>query len=129
MRKLWIIVFLPFQLFGQPFSQTEISRWKKQAERVTIIRDNWGIPHIYGKTDADVVFGALYAQAEDDFHRVERNYVNAMGRLAETAGEKEIWRDLRMKLFIDPAVIKAQYTASPVWLRKLMDSYADGLNY
>lgn len=107
----------------------ELARWKATAERVTIIRDNVGIPHIYGKTDADVVFGALYAQAEDDFHRVERNYVNAMGRLAETAGEKEIWRDLRMKLFIDPVVIKAQYTASPLWLRKLMDSFADGLNY
>ena len=95
----------------------ELARWKATAKRVTIIRDNWGIPHIYGKTDADVVFGALYAQAEDDFHRVERNYINAMGRLAETAGEKEIWRDLRMKLFIDPADIKPQYTASPLWLR------------
>ena len=107
----------------------DLARWEATSKRVTIIRDNWGIPHVYAKTDADVVFGAIFAQAEDDFHRVERNYVNAMGRLAETAGEKEIWRDLRMKLFIDPVVLKAQYAASPLWLKKLMNSYADALNY
>ena len=68
---------------------------------VTIIRDTWGIAHVYGKTDAHTVFGLLYAQAEDDFNRIELNYINAMGRLAEVEGEKELWRDLRMKLFID----------------------------
>lgn len=107
----------------------EIARWEATAKRVTIIRDNWGIPHIYAKTDADVVFGAMYAQAEDDFHRVERNYVNAMGRLSETAGVNELYRDLRMKLFIDPDDMKAKYAESPEWLKKLMDSYADGLNF
>ncbi len=107
----------------------DLARWEATAQRVTIIRDNWGIPHIYAKTDADVVFGALYAQAEDDFHRVERNYVNAMGRLAETAGEAELYRDLRMKLFIDPVDLKRRYAASDPWLRKLMDGFADGLNY
>ena len=44
-----------------------------------------------------------YAQAEDDFNRVETNYINAMGRLAEAEGESKIYQDLRMKLFIDPA--------------------------
>src|SRR6185295_9121138 len=57
--------------------------WARQAQNVTIIRDNWGIPHVYGKTDADAVFGVMYAQAEDDFNRVETNYLNSMGRLAE----------------------------------------------
>ncbi len=107
----------------------DLARWEATAKRVTIIRDNFGIPHIYAKTDADVVFGALYAQAEDDFHRIERNYINAMGRLAETAGEKELYRDLRMKLFIDPADMKRQYALAPLWLRKLMNGFADGLNY
>ena len=74
-----------------------------RAAGVTILRDDWGIPHVYGKTDADAVFGLMYAQAEDDFNRVETNFINAMGRLAEADGEKEIYRDLRMKLFIDPA--------------------------
>lgn len=108
---------------------TDIARWEAAAQRVTIIRDTWGIPHVYAKTDADVVFGAMYAQSEDDFHRVERNYVNAMGRLAETAGEAEIYRDLRMKLFIDPVDMQTKYKESPDWLKTLMDSYADGLNY
>ncbi len=107
----------------------DLARWEATAKRVTIIRDNWGIPHIYAKTDADVVFGALYAQAEDDFHRIERNYINAMGRLAETLGEKEVYRDLRMKLFIDPVEMKRQYALSPLWLKQLMNGFADGLNY
>src|SRR6186713_3509789 len=101
MRKLWIIVFLPFQLFGQPFSQTEISRWKKQAKNVSIIRDNWGIPHIYGKTDADAVFGLLYAQCEDDFKRIEMNYIEKLGRLSEIKGQAVLYNDLEIKLLID----------------------------
>jgi acyl-homoserine-lactone acylase len=107
----------------------EVGAWEQRAQNVTILRDTWGIPHVYGKTDADAVFGVMYAQAEDDFNRVETNYLNAMGRLAEAEGEAEIYRDLRMKLFIDPADMKAQYQASPAWLRALMDAYADGLNY
>lgn len=108
---------------------SELARWKKTAERVTILRDKWGIPHVFGKTDADAVFGLLYAQAEDDFNRVELNYINAMGRLAEVEGEKEIWRDLRMKMYITPADMQAKYAASPAWLKGLMDAFADGLNY
>ena len=108
---------------------SNIMRWQAHADSVTIVRDKWGIPHIYGKTDADAVFGMLYAQAEDDFNRIETNYLNAMGRLAEAEGESALYRDLRMKLFIDPVVMKEQYTASPEWLKKLMDAYADGLNY
>ena len=96
---------------------------------ITIVRDDWGIAHVYGKTDADTVFGALYAQAEDDFNRVETNYINAMGRLAEAEGESKIYQDLRMKLFIDPRELKKQYAASPAWLQKLMNAFADGLNY
>ncbi|HSM60895.1 MAG TPA: penicillin acylase family protein [Longimicrobiales bacterium] len=107
----------------------EVARWEARAERVTIIRDDWGIPHIHGPTDADAVFGLMYAQAEDDFNRIEVNFLNSQGRLAEAEGEEEIWRDLRMKLFIDPADMQAQYEASPDWLRSLMDAWADGLNY
>jgi acyl-homoserine lactone acylase PvdQ len=107
----------------------EVARWQREAANVTITRDDWGIAHIHGKTDADAVFGMEYAQAEDDFNRVETNYINAMGRLAETEGESQIYLDLRMKLFIDPAVLKTQYASSPAWLKALMDSFADGLNF
>ena len=105
------------------------AKWAEQAKRVTIMRDQYGVAHVYGKTDADAVFGMIYAQAEDDFPRVETNYINAMGRLAEVEGEREIWRDLRMKLFIDTLDLKKQYAASPVWLQALMTAWADGLNY
>jgi acyl-homoserine-lactone acylase len=111
------------------FSSAELARMQAGARRVTILRDKWGIPHVFGKADADAVFGMVFAQAEDDFNRVELNYINAMGRLAEVEGEKEIWRDLRMKLYIDPADMKAKYAASPAWLKKLMNAWADGLNW
>jgi acyl-homoserine-lactone acylase len=109
--------------------EDDLARWKREARAVTIVRDDWGIAHIHGKTDADAVFGMIYAQAEDDFNRIETNYLNAMGRLAEAEGESAIWQDLRMKLFIDPDSMKARYAASPAWLRQLMNAWADGLNY
>ena len=112
-----------------PPPQRDIARWERQAQSVTIIRDDWGIAHVYGKTDADAVFGMEYAQAEDDFNRIETNYLNALGRLAEAEGESAVYQDLRMKLFIDPDSLRAQYAASPVWLRRLMDAFADGLNF
>ncbi|MEQ1606725.1 MAG: penicillin acylase family protein [Pyrinomonadaceae bacterium] len=112
-------------------SQTpaEIVRWQAQAKKITITRDDWGIAHVKGKTDADAVFGAIYAQAEDDFNRIETNYLNSIGRLAEAEGERAIWSDLRQKLFIDEQEMKRQYFESPEWLRKLMNAWADGLNY
>ena len=93
--------------------------WARRAQNVTIVRDDWGIAHVYGRTDADAVFGLIYAQAEDDFNRVETNYLNSMGRLAEAEGESEVFRDLRMKLFIDPARMRALFTESPAWLKVL----------
>ena len=102
---------------------------RARAQRVTIVRDDWGIPHVSATTDADAVFGVMYAQAEDDFNRVETNLINAMGRLAEAEGESEIYRDLRMKLFIDPDDLRSLYASSPDSLKRLMDAWADGLNY
>ncbi|HMI86215.1 MAG TPA: penicillin acylase family protein, partial [Polyangiaceae bacterium] len=111
---------------GEPLASTESP---KRAGNVTIVRDDWGIPHVRGKTDADAVFGLIYAQAEDDFNRIETNYLNAMGRLAEAEGESAVFRDLRMKLFIDPADLQSKYQDSPPWLKALMNAWADGLNY
>jgi len=116
-------------LVAQPFTKQEIKQWKKQAERVTIIRDQWGIPHVYGKSDADAVFGFLYAQCEDDFNRIELNYINAVARLAEVEGESKIYHDLRMRLFYDTAHALQIYHQSPDWLKKLCNAFADGVNY
>jgi acyl-homoserine-lactone acylase len=107
----------------------EMLRWREAARRITITRDDWGIAHIRGKTDADAVFGMIYAQAEDDFPRIETNYLTALGRLAEAEGESALMQDLRARLYTDPETLKAQYAKSPPWLRKLMDAWADGLNY
>lgn len=96
---------------------------------MTITRDDWGIAHVHGKTDADAVFGMAFAQAEDDFNRVETNYLVSLGRLAEAEGESAIWQDLRQRLFIDPVELKSLYAESPAWLRMLMNAWADGLNY
>jgi acyl-homoserine-lactone acylase len=108
---------------------SEMARWRAEAARVSIVRDDWGIAHVHGKSDADAVFAMIYAQAEDDFNRVETNYITALGRTAEVEGEKAIWQDLRQKLFIDPVDLKAKYAASPAWLKRLMDAWADGLNF
>jgi len=111
------------------YAQTrEQARWRTEAQASTIIRDDFGIAHVHGKTDADAVFAMVYAQAEDDFNRVETNYINALGRLAEAEGEGAVYQDLREKLFIDPVDLQAKYAASPAWLQRLMDAWADGLN-
>lgn len=132
LRRVFVLLSFVVLLAPRPARATQaddLARWKAEAARVTIIRDNWGVPHVYGRSDADAVFGLMFAQAEDDFNRVETNYINASGRLAEVEGEKALWQDLRMKLFINPTDMKAKYAASPAWLQKLMVAFADGLNY
>ncbi len=105
------------------------ARWREHAAHVRIVRDNWGIAHIYGKSDADTVFGAIYAQAEDDFGRVERNYLNGLGLLAQAEGESAVYSDLRQRLFVDPRRLQQDYRSSPAWLKTLMLAWSDGLNY
>ncbi|MGQ0764150.1 MAG: acylase [Gemmatimonadota bacterium] len=130
MRKLTVsaLIFMTGCAFGGS-SDPQVASWEARARNVTIIRDDWGIPHVYGKTDADAVFGLIYAQAEDDFNRVETNYLNSIGRLAEAEGESAIWRDLRMKLFIDPVDMQRLYEQTPDSLKAVMEAWADGLNY
>ena len=124
---LLVALFAALPVLAQAASD-EQARWRTEAADTSIVRDDWGIAHIHGKTDADTVFGMIYAQAEDDFNRIETNYLNAMGRLAEAEGESAIYQDLRMKLFIRPEELKTHYAASPAWLQKLMQAWADGLN-
>ena len=130
MQKLSLLLAATvFSIAPQHTPNPDFARWQREARSVTIVRDDWGIAHVHGKTDGDAVFGMVYAQAEDDFNRVETNFINAMGRLAEAEGESEVYRDLRMKLFIDPDTLKKDYAAAPHWLKALMDAWADGLNY
>jgi acyl-homoserine-lactone acylase len=129
-RALSAAVLLALGYLGTAHAApADTSRWKTEAAAVTITRDDWGIAHVHGKTDADAVFGMAYTQAEDDFNRVETNYLNSLGWLAQAEGEPAIWSDLRQQLWIDPVELKQQYAKSPAWLRELMNAWADGLNY
>ena len=110
-------------------SNAEVDRLEAIAERVEIIRDDFGVPHVYAKTDADAVFGMLYAQCEDDFNRVEQNYIWAIGRLAEVEGESALYSDVRARLFMTQEEAEEAYENSPKWLRELCDAFADGINY
>jgi len=129
MRYLFVFCLFPLISPAQKFTNEEISRYQAQAKNVTIIRDNWGIPHIYGKTDADAVFGLLYAQCEDDFKRVEMNYIEKLGRMAEIKGEPELYNDLLIRLLIDSTEAIADYNKAEPWLKKLLNAYADGINF
>jgi acyl-homoserine-lactone acylase len=131
MRSL--LSLLPLLLLAPPAASQrpnpDLPRLRAEAAAVTITRDDWGIAHVRGRTDADAVFGMIYAQAEDDFNRVETNYLTALGRTAEAEGEKAIWADLRARLYMQPDFLKARYAASPAWLKRLMVAWAGGLNY
>jgi acyl-homoserine-lactone acylase len=107
----------------------EAARWQQRAEHVRITRDNWGIAHVYGTSDADAVFGMIYAQAEDDFNRIERNYLNGLGWLSQAEGETAVYSDLRERLFVDLSGLRRQYRTAPEWLKTLMIAWSDGLNY
>lgn len=129
MKKALILFLFPLSIFAQKLNQTDLIRCQKQAQKVTIIRDTWGVPHIYGKSDADAVFGLLYAQCEDDFKRVEMNYIEKLGRLAEVNGQKDLYNDLQIRLLIDSVDAINDYKKAEPWLKKLLNAYADGINF
>src|SRR5437763_3373601 len=129
MRKTPAAALLPLLFLLTAASPPEFARWKVEASRVTITRDDWGIAHVHGRTDADAVFGMIYAQAEDDFPRIEANYLTNLGRTSEADGEKAIWQDLRARLYVSEPELKADYARSPLPMKRLMDAWADGLNY
>lgn len=129
MKNLTTLALLVFFLSCAPKKPTEQERWEAHAKNTEIIRDDFGVPHIYGKTDADAVFGLLYAQCEDDFNRVERNYIWAIGRLAEIEGEKSLYSDLRAKLYMTEEEAKENFNQAPEWLQKLCVAFADGINF
>jgi len=136
LTRVWVLALSVLAIQGcvvtaptAPAPSKEVERWRLEAQNTTIVRDDWGIAHVHGKSDRAAVFGMMYAQAEDDFNRVESNYINALGRLSEAEGEKALYADLRMKLFITPEDLQSRYAHSPPWLQGLMIAWADGLNF
>jgi acyl-homoserine-lactone acylase len=129
MYKTILLALISFMGFSQKFTKNEVEKWKEQAQNVTITRDNWGIPHIEGVTDADAVFGLMYAQCEDDFKRIELNYLEKLGRLSEIYGESKLYDDLQIRILIKESDAKADYKNAQPWMKKLLDSFAAGMNY
>jgi acyl-homoserine lactone acylase PvdQ len=128
-KQLILLLLLATTAPGLAAQDTELARWEARAARVEIIRDNWGIPHVYAPTDADAVFGMMYAQCEDDFARVERNYLEATGQLALALGSAHIYHDLRARLWGDSTTAIGHYQQAPDDLRAWCDAFADGINY
>ena len=129
MIKYLLLVLLPIHSICQSFTASDKKRCIQESKSVIIIRDNFGIPHVYGKTDANAVFGLLYAQCEDDFQRVEMNYIEKLGRVSEIKGVNYIYNDLQIRMLFDSIAAISDYKNSPTWLKKLLNAYADGINY
>lgn len=130
MRQLLLLLFiLPLACAEQKQNNADINKYIAQAERITIVRDTWGIPHIYGKTDADVVFGLMYTQCEENFEKVERAYIEKLGRLSEVEGQSALYNDLITRLICDTASAIEEYKKSAPWMKSLLHAFADGVNY
>lgn len=129
MYRSFLFLLIVFFACSTDHSLSESERWDQHVSNTEIIRDDFGVPHIYGKTDADAVFGLMYAQAEDDFNRIERNYAWAIGRLAEMEGEGALFSDLRARLYMTREEAEQRYNESPEWLQELCVAFADGLNF
>jgi acyl-homoserine lactone acylase PvdQ len=71
----------------------------------------------------------LYAQCEDDFLRIEMNYIEKLGRLSEIKGQSVLYNDLETRLIIDEKGARNDYENAKPWLKKLLNAYADGINY
>ena len=129
MKKIFLFLILPLYSLAQSPTPQQIAAWEAQAKRVNIVEDTWGIPHIYGQKDADAVFGLMYTQCSQNFPRVERNYLEIMGRLSEIEGEQRLYEDLQMRMIYDTAAAKEDYRKSPQWFKDLLHAFADGINY
>ena len=106
-----------------------LARARALAREVTIYRDTYGVPHVFGRTDAAAVFGFAYAQAEDNFYRLERNYIQAIGRGAEAYGDGAIRSDQMNRALEIPRLAREEYQRLPPNVRALVDAFADGVNY
>lgn len=135
MARLFLLIVLMTTAFGcARLPQTpplDLDRWTRAARErdVRILRDEFGVPHIYGKTDADVAFGLAYAHSEDDFETIQKVILSTRGRLAAVDGFEAAPFDYLVNVlgFMDD--VEARYASEiPADVRALAESYAEGLN-
>ncbi|MFN7936800.1 MAG: penicillin acylase family protein [Bryobacteraceae bacterium] len=98
------------------------------AHDVTIHRDEYGVPHIYGKTDADVAFGLAYAMAEDNFWQLEEDYIRQLGREPEVYGKERLESAIAFRLFEVEKRARSEYASAPRAMRAVLDAFAAGYN-
>ena len=113
---IWL--FLPYFVFAQINPQD-----------VEIVRDNFGVPHIFGKTDADVAYGLAWAHAEDDFKTIQQGYLAGNALLGKHIGTKGAGADFIAQFIGSKEIVEKQYEEkiSPEY-KKIAEAYAQALN-
>ena len=123
MRNL-LLTLLAFLCFGHICIHAN-----SMARDVTIYRDIYGVPHVFGRTDASTVFGFAYAQAEDNFWRIEENFIFSLGRASELYGERTLDEDRLNHALEIPRLAREEYARLDGQMRSLCEAFADGFNY
>ena len=119
-RSCAVFVFIVHQLSVSAQTQTP---------NVEIVRDSWGVPHIFGKTDSDVAYGLAWATAEDDFETVQQLYLAANGRLGEVTGKNGALLDFMGKIARLDETIEQRFDGSfSEGYLQYLTAYANGLN-
>ncbi|HWA30069.1 MAG TPA: penicillin acylase family protein, partial [Rhizomicrobium sp.] len=94
-----------------------------------IVRDNFGVPHVFGHTDADVAFGFGFAHSEDDFATIQQVTLATRGTLAATDGIDAAKTDYLVHLMRVWPTVNANYAKLPADVRAVVEAYAAGINY
>ena len=128
-RKIWITALVSFLCLFLASHVAAAVDPQQLARTVTIYRDIYGVPHVFGRTDASTVFGFAYAQAEDNFWRVEENFIHALGRASELYGERMLDEDRLNRALEIPKLAREEYARLDRHMRSLCDAYAAGFNY
>ncbi len=123
-----VLILVSLYLSGNNTFAADKAR-ENLARSVTIYRDTFGVPHIYGRRDESVVFGLMYAQAEDNFRQLEEDHINRLGRVSEVYGQSRLAGDLMARLFETNKRAQDEYKSLSPPMRKLCDAYAAGINY
>ena len=117
-RQFYLFLLLPFFTFAQINPQD-----------VEIVRDDFGVPHIFGKTDADVAYGLAWAHAEDDFKTIQQGYLAGNALLGKHIGTKGAGADFITQFIGSKEIIEKEYDQkiSPEF-KKIAEAYAQALN-
>ena len=140
MERIYTLIFLLF-FWGGCFSQSsekgsidrpdpsELHRWEEMAKSVTIYRDSYGVPHIFGPTDASVIFGSAYARMEDRFHEIEPRFIHILGRAAEIDGEEGVINDIFTRAVELERRSREEYQNASPQIRSIAEAFVDGYNF